>query len=173
MIMKISALFANKRTRVIVIVAAVVLVLAILTPILLYAGGYIMPFDADGTPSARLLNRIERDYGYKLFGGKYHLAKYGEIQLIYHYGNYNGCVPVILGGSGIGDVMTEEWEEVVSGHEFWYSEGYRIEVWHEGAFYNLQEAYERGLLIEENLEQIAEIHYNRNISQFGKDFNKK
>ena len=171
--MKFSTLFATKRARVITItVAAVVLVLAILTPILLYAGGYIMPFDADGQPSERLLNRIERDYGRDYFGWYYIPAIHGEIGIQdASYGTYNGCVPVILGGSGIGSVMTEEWEEVVSGYEFWYSEGYRIKIWYAGNFYNLQEAYDKGLLMEKDLGLIAKIHYDKNVSDFGENFN--
>ena len=171
--MKFSTLFATKRARVIAItVAAMVLVLAILTPILLYAGGYIMPFDADGQPSERLLNRIERDYGKKLFGTEYDSKKHGEIQILCCYGDYSGSIPVILGGSGAGDVMTEEWSEKISQYEFWYSERCRIEVWHEGSFYNLQEAYDKGLLMEKDLGLIAKIHYDKNVSDFGENFNK-
>lgn len=161
--MKVSALFANKRTRVIVTVAAVVLVLAILTPILLYAGGYIMPFDADGTPSARLLDRIERDYGRDYFGWYYASAIHGKIGIQdASYGTYNGCVPVMLALPAYTVIGTETVADIV----FYYSDSNRIRVWHEGDFYSMQEAYDRGLLSYENLRAIAEIK-NSGYQDFG------
>ena len=123
-------------------------------------------------PSEELLRYIESDYGKKLFGTEYDSKKHGEIQILCCYGDYSGSIPVILGGSGVGDVMTEEWSEKISQYEFWYSERCRIEVWHEGSFYNLQEAYDKGLLMEKDLGLIAKIHYDKNVSDFGENFNK-
>ncbi len=157
MIMKISTLFANKRTRVIVIVAAVVLVLAILTPILLYAGGYIMPFDADGTPSARLLNTIKRDYAA-------HYARYGsscsatDVTISYCGGYYNGCVPVFVDSPAFG-YMQVVTKETIGGVRFSYSDSHTLKVWRFGKIYTVSEAYENGWLNQDDLYEIRDGFY--------------
>ncbi len=147
MIMKISALFANKRTRVIVIVAAVVLVLAILTPILLYAGGYIMPFDADGTPSARLLNTIKRDLAFAWS------ISSGGITIHMCGGSYNGCVPIMFSSS---DVDPIDSVTIVDGVVI-PDKGDCLAVWRYGKIYSFSEAYENKWLSREDLKKIRDI----------------
>ena len=152
--MKFSTLFATKRARVIAIsVAAMVLVLAILTPILLYAGGYIMPFDADGQPSERLLNRIKWDLSIHWASLTHSFPKAVGIEYCGAY--YNGCVPFLISGAAM-DVLTEE---TIGGVLFVYADSNTLIVWKSGKFYELEEAYENGWLNQDDLLKIRDDLY--------------
>ena len=146
--MKFSTLFATKRARVIAItVAAMVLVLAILTPILLYAGGYIMPFDADGQPSERLLNRVKRDIASD------RRCSDNRITIQMCGGHYNGCVPVMFSSL---DSDPIDGATVVSGVVI-PDKGNFIAVWRDGRIYTFSEAYENKWLSRDDLDQIRDV----------------
>ena len=49
--------------------------------------------------------------------------------------------------------------ETVAGYTFWYSCLHTMEVYHDGGFYSLQEAYDAELLSAEDLKVIFENYY--------------
>jgi len=155
--MKISTLFANKRTRVITIVVAVVLVLAILTPILLYAGGYIMPFDADGQPSERLLNRIKRNYAtYMSRHGRPYSAD--EVIFVYYSENCNGGVAFVTKRKYPPNIDSHIY--IVGGVDLEHSpDDYEIAAWRSGRIYDLGVAYNDGWLDQDDLLEFRDGFY--------------
>jgi hypothetical protein len=73
----------------------------------------------------------------------------------YYYGTYNESVVMFLWGGG--------WFTIVSGEEvgnyyFHYAHLYHINVWNNGKFYRLGEAFELGLLTNKDLNDIAYYH---------------
>ena len=152
--MKISTLFATKRARVIAItVAAVVLVLAILTPILLYVGGYIMPFDADGQPSERLLRRIEEDYG-KAHVDPSYTSDRDDVSVKVCYGVYNGTVIITYSCRCCRNPTWSKQYEI--GEEVFIAGSREMPVaWREGEIISLRKAYDQGWLNAGDLRAIA------------------
>ena len=56
----------------------------------------------------------------------------------------------------------------VGGVMFHYRDGNSIEVWKDGEFYSLEEAYDKGHVSIENLQEVAERHNNeRYVGQKG------
>ena len=155
--MKISNLFATKRARVIMITVSVVLVLAVVMSIVLYATGYILPYDADGTPSARLLNTIKREYAAHWEHPREFISA-KDVRILYCGANYSGCVPVFIdtNRSGYYQVLTEE---RIGGILFTYSDSHTLEIWRFGRFYTLSEAYERGWVDSDDLLEIRDGFY--------------
>ena len=99
-----------------------------------------------------LLARIEADYA------EYHGMKNGP-KIQYCYGIYNGCVPVMLHHAG----YDTGWKEEVSNHVFYYGDGFGarnsgINVWRDGVFLTLQEAYSQGYLSKEDIASIWDEH---------------
>ena len=158
--MKFSTLFATKRARVIAItVAAVVLVLAILTPILLYAGGYIMPFDADGQPSERLLNRIKRNY-VTFMSRLDRPYSTDEVIFVYYSENYNGCVAFVTKPKYPPNI--DSYIHTIGGVDFeCSSDDYEIGAWKSGKIYDLEVAYRNGWLNQDDLLEFRDGFYVR------------
>ena len=72
--------------------------------------------------------------------------------LAYFFGNYNGAIPVKY---EMGMYLCATLKYYVAGYEF--SDAHcndYIRVWKDGKFYNLQEAYEYGLLTEDEIGNI-------------------
>ena len=149
--MKISNLFSTKRSRVITITVSVVLVLAVVMSIVLYATGYILPYDTDGQPSERLLNTIKRDYALQ------QNIPQDDISILYCCGYYNGCVPVMITASSIGFYPSVT-RVRIAGVEFAYGDSRELSVWRFGRFYSLSEAYENKWLDHDDLLLICETH---------------
>jgi len=154
--MKISTLFANKRTRVItIVVAAVVLVLAILTPILLYAyaGGYLMPFDADGQPSERLLRRIEEDYGKAHVDPSYR-SDGDDVSVKVCYGVYNETVVITYACRCCYNPGWSRQYEI--GGEVFIAGSREMPVaWRNGEILPLGDAYDQGWLNASDIRSLA------------------
>ena len=126
------------------ICAAVLLVVALLA----VGKAYFFP----GRINPILLERIKADYA------AYCGAKRGP-EIRYCYGIYNGCVPVIFHHVGV----DEGWNERIADHVFYYGDGAGarftgINVWRNGDFMSLQEAYSQGYLSEEDIVAIWEEH---------------
>lgn len=98
-------------------------------------------------PLQRLLQRIGWDYDAQI-------SEECNASVSEYYGIYKGAVPVMIGASGMayGQAMTEE---TVAGYTFGYNTTNQINVWKDGAFYDLQEAYDAGILTEHD---IADMH---------------
>jgi hypothetical protein len=99
-----------------------------------------------------------RDAQIEKYYGSYcnHLNEYG----------YNDCVAVMM-TTRYDEYMDEAWEITVAGSPFYYNNGNRIILWKSpdkmktgtrGRFYELQDAYDLGLLTEEDVRWIAYYH---------------
>jgi len=77
-----------------------------------------------------------------------------------YYGNYNGCIAVIMGSISSIDAVSPT--RTVADVTF-YGAGYLAPVyiiaWKDGEFYDLQDAYDSELLTKEDLANIAYFHH--------------
>ena len=78
-----------------------------------------------------------------------------HIEIIGYYGTYNNCAAVLFAGV----TLAAGWSFIIEGVTFHYAERHTIKVWNEGDFYELQEAFDLGLLDREDLENIAYYWY--------------
>ena len=117
--------------------------------------GVLMSGCGENKLSAELEARIKQDYlqefGYEFYFGKEYLNKF--------YGLYNeSAVFFIPGEDEAIKIVT------ISGVEFSYNHGWRIIVWKDGIFYNLENDLESilssGILTQINVKQIGKIHAN-------------
>ena len=74
-----------------------------------------------------------------------------------YLGTYDGCVAFTIGGPF--HYPSGGWDLIIADTLFSYGSGPPIEVWKEGRFYGLREAYDSGLLTRENMRDIAYICY--------------
>ena len=82
-----------------------------------------------------------------------------DVWIEVYYGTYNGSIPVMMrfiNGGSAGVVG----QDVVADIPFHYGSGNRIIVWENGQFHGLQEAYDLGLLTQEDLRSIADLRNN-------------
>ena len=109
-----------------------------------------------GYQDTELMEKIANDYADHMSNNSF--IK-GEMWVDYCYGVYDDCVPVMMAVSGSSTSEAERDVEIgdVIIH---YRNGDSIEVWNDGDFYSLEEAYVQGLLTDENLQEIADIHNN-------------
>lgn len=70
-----------------------------------------------------------------------------------YYGTYNGAVVYIDGGQ-----LTVITKIEVAGEEFSWPSSFTIYAYKDGWFYDLETAYEKGILTEKNIKSIAERH---------------
>ena len=89
----------------------------------------------------------------KAYKSKYNLEYDIEIGKIYgvFYKDSKLVIPFIQGGPG--DAIA--WGETVANIYFYYGDHHRIEVYYDNDFYTLQEAYDNGLLTQENIIEMA------------------
>lgn len=84
------------------------------------------------------------------------LSEKGTISDVFfdhYYGTYNGSVVLMITDS-FSDYHSAEWGLEVAGQNFLFSDGREISVWNRGSFYNLSSAYEKGLLSQEEINNI-------------------
>ena len=95
-----------------------------------------------------------------------------EVNITGYYGTYNGCVVFFIPGDFLWGIMGYN-SVVIAGIEFVYQAaqgGLRIIAWKDGEFYyHLNEAYNQGLLTQEDLQSIADIHHSGELSLEGLD----
>jgi len=110
-------------------------------------------------PAEGVLDQIAKDYYYhSLESHKGDPNTLGKFYVYKYYGTYDGAAPVIMQGTNI-DYATEICEETVAGYTFIYPCYNLITVWKDGEFYSLQEAYDLGILTEEQIGQIANVNF--------------
>ena len=71
--------------------------------------------------------------------------------LVGYYGTYNGCTAVMVEYGGYLDAFMKK---IIGDIEFVYSSSNTIKIWKEGLFYELQEAFDLGLIVKDDLESI-------------------
>ena len=109
--------------------------------------------------SEGLKKQLEEDY-WELFlgnnpgiletvfpGHEYLLRKY----IRYYYGTYDGSIAVMFNGQAVTTARKYYIDDIM----FFYRDSHTIKIWDKGVFYELQEAYDLGLLDREDLESIA------------------
>ena len=103
-----------------------------------------------------IAKQIKQTY-LKEFLSDYPKATVKDAWIVKYYGTYNGCVVVMMGDNytGYTDAL---WGMEVAGVAFKFKDGNSIRAWKDGKFYTLQAAYEQGLLTQEDLTNIADIH---------------
>ena len=95
--------------------------------------------------SRRMEVRIKRDW--LRFNDRFDLTR--NVLINRYRGNYNGSVALMF---GVGVAPAIAWSETVAGYTFWYGNGFeRTWIWNDGDFYKLCEAYEKGLLTEQDV----------------------
>ena|GEM_PF-1944982 len=78
--------------------------------------------------------------------------------ILAYYGTYNGCVVLSISYITYSPTIT------IGGVKFFINI-YQITTWYKGNFYSLQEAYDSGYLIQENLKQIKVYYENGGIQK--------
>lgn len=98
-------------------------------------------------PSERFIEQIKEDYR---DGGA------EEVYITEYYGVYNGnCVPLVIHHSIAAYTIIEQ---TIAGETFLFADTSKvIDVWVNGEFFTLEEAYEKGYLTAEQIADIAEI----------------
>jgi hypothetical protein len=140
-------------------------ILSVLAPLLCLAvfsgceqGGSIGGLGTHEGLSAATEWRIIRDYI------RDYRNKYGTpdpVRITKYYGTYNGCVAVMITS---GPAIQASWDIIIADTLFGYADGWEITAWKAGRFYELSEAYERGLLTREDIRSIAYIHHGMEIN---------
>ncbi len=119
-------------------------------------------------PSDKKLRQIELDYGRYVFGEEYDPAVHGDGSTSKCYGIYNGCVPMYFEGYALSYAAVETTEEI-AGITFEYGSSNTIEIWKDGNFYSMQEAYDQKLLTKENIEAVFRLRYKTDNINIFKD----
>ena len=111
-------------------------------------------------PSKELLDQIAGDFAAFLNKEFIFGLSAKELEEFYvkrYYGEYNGAVPVRVEGPFIYTMAVELY--VVAGYGIKNPDGNKIWVWKDGNFYLLNDAYENGILTEEDIANIAWLSY--------------
>ena len=103
-----------------------------------------------------LFARIEADYlAYHVEQNGFDPTKNPSLTVGGYYGTFGGAVVVMMDGFDHSDVCVDA---VVADSVIHYGDSNTIQVWKNGVFYELNEAYERGLLTKNDVERIAVWH---------------
>ena len=119
-------------------------------------------------PSDKTLRQIELDYGRYVFGEEYDPAVHGDGSTSKCYGIYNGCVPMCFEGYALSYAAVETTEEI-AGITFEYGSSNTIQVWKDGNFYSMQDAYDQTYLTTEDVQTIFRLRYKTDDINLFKD----
>ena len=109
---------------------------------------------ADGgldSETSKIISKIENDYNSK------YPSHEGLCKVKNYYGIFNGCVPVMFSVPETGALR----DDCIAGNVIHYIGSNSIVAWCDGDFLTLTEAYEQGMLTEEHISSIADIHNNK------------
>lgn len=109
------------------------------------------PVDTMDELSENTLLRIKKDY-IKFTNEDLSVE---DIAVMYYYGKYNDSYAVVM-HSIDAEYSEWEWAEKVGSVEITYSSGYFSMIYNNGQFYRLPEAFDKGLISENDLLQIKE-----------------
>ncbi len=93
---------------------------------------------------------LPEDYVYKFTVNDVNIREY--------YGTYNNCSIMFVDGIGKGYLTWCE-SEIIAGYEFWYSSSQKLDVYRNGEFATLKQAYEKGWLTKKDIRDIY-YYYN-------------
>lgn len=109
-------------------------------------------------PDDSLLRQLEKDYLNHLqkTNSSYNPELDGVYSIKFYYGEYDDCILVMFSQPETGTYQTVKVAESV----FHYVGNNTIQVWKNGEFFSMQEAYEHGFLTSSDVAMIANIHNN-------------
>ncbi len=106
-----------------------------------------------------LVEKTEKEYNCNVIVEDVHLSKY--------YGTYGDCVAMMIDsryfGKGLGDAITEI---QVGDYLFTFSTLKQIDIYRNGKFVNLDEAYKKGWLSDEEVRDIHYYHSNKKYIEY-------
>jgi len=109
-------------------------------------------------PAPGVLEKVVKDY-YNYYVENYQFSPdvIGTVYVERYEGTYDGAVVVLMNGTMFSSV---EWkrEILVAGYTFTYYGGNMSEVWKDGEFYSLVDAYNEGILTKEHIEKIYKMN---------------
>ena len=113
--------------------------------------------------SAEMERRVKEDWVAWRIGENPQISEYLTVEgteIYRFYGTYNGAIAAMLHSDifGYGNVW---WEETIAEITVGYSNANFIVVWYDGAFLQLQSAYDEGVLTKEDIETIAYYHHRQ------------
>lgn len=85
-----------------------------------------------------------------------------DVNIREYYGTYNDCSIMFVDGIARG-YMTWCETEIIAGYEFWYSSSQKFDVYRNGEFDTLKQAYQKGWLTKKD---IRDIYYYYNTSRY-------
>ena len=113
--------------------------------------------NAESDPlSEELKKQIVEDFVAYELGDDYVPREHGIFRIERYYGSYDGAVAVMLNGAF--DFIPEVRVDKVADSEIYYAYGTSIQVWKDGKFFTMREAYEQGILTAEQVAEIANAH---------------
>lgn len=96
-------------------------------------------------PKEEFLSQIETTYS-EYYKNKYNYDTTFRIQK--YYGTYDGVTAFVIWGDGIiGDAAS--YTETIAGYTFTYGGSTRIEIMKNGEFFDMKDAYDKGIITEE------------------------
>jgi len=108
--------------------------------------------------NGEIKKQIENDYWELLLSMEPHVTEHKDPRdawirpvTIGYYGVYNNCEAVMVDYGGYATVVTIR---IIEGIEFDYGNPNTIKIWKEGVFYELQEAFDLGLIAKDDLKSI-------------------
>ena len=143
----------SSRKTIVFMVMVVLLVICVITSCANLRGEADNAQSNGGYQDDELMDRIAKDYE------EYYYQQWGirtSFEVEYFYGVYDECAYVMMVGEDICTTQANRDIEV-GGVMFHYRDGNSIEVWRDGEFYSLEEAYEQGYVTVESLQEVAKI----------------
>ena len=111
--------------------------------------------------------KIKQTYVKEIINGEIDMS-FDSIYIDKYYGTYDGCVAVMMHDtykcSSFNDMI---WEVYVADVLITYMSGNRIKIWKKNQFYDMQTAYDKGLLTREDIQSIA--YYQSHRDPFQKE----
>lgn len=103
------------------------------------------------------IEMIEADYTRYMTENYRYDPEYGPLYVQCYYGRFNNAAAVLMGGPF--DYTQAEVTKEIAGSVFYYSCGHYIEIWKNGEFFSVEEAYEKGILTKEDV-KVLSVRFN-------------
>jgi len=124
-----------------------------------------LPLQGTDINETELGRRIRQDYS----------NKYGSVsgvRIKEYYGTYNDCVVVIISHNEPPAPIYLDVDVIIGETLFRYNLfSFWMVVWKEGKFYELKEAYDQGLLTNDDLKSVADYYYGDRAEEMNLEYN--
>jgi len=122
---------------------------------------FTMP-DSDTEIAFKTYDGFLPDHNYRVLIETFWLANQmaEEVSVREYYGEFpTGAIAAIIDS---GDCTQAIWEETAAGYQFIYRDGNRITVLYNEVFCTLPEAFEKGIMTEEDISAVFELYFDKN-----------